>query len=202
MGRLTLGGLKVLGRRLAVQTLVSGTVMAGLNLAMHVDYPPLPWPLGGAMPVPEGPVGTQTKGEADDPGLVQHVRSVPIVTAGGKAGRLPMPRQELAAAPAAGEDASPVTRTVAATSQDVVLFDACMPRCESRDPLIAANRSPAEIPTPSAVLGARPIGDVAWNAPFSRGDTGLIDRVSSRLAAFGQAGYRAVSGRLASFQYW
>ncbi|MEH6720000.1 MAG: hypothetical protein V7704_14050 [Aurantimonas endophytica] len=205
MERLTLSTMKDLGRRLAIQTLISGTVMVGLNLAVQVDPSSLvlPWPLGGEMYVPEAPVAALEPGAARKP-AIRHDEPQAAM-ASGKAERLTSPPKAPAATAVGPKDAEPARAAVDPAPHDVVLFDACMPRCESRDPLLAANRRMAQAtpPAPAAALQlARYVDDAAQSAAVPREETGVIKAVSSRVTAVGQAGYRAVAGGLTSLTPW
>ena len=202
--RLTLVAVKDVGRRLAVQTLVSGTVMAGLNLAVTIDRPSLPWPLGGEMYVPADQ--RVASGPALHPAedLGKGLASVAVV-AGGKAERLTRLPEAVAAAPSVREATSPVIQPVA--SNDVVLFDQCMPGCESQDPLVAANRSlvaAAPAAPTSAPTGplAQFISDAGQGMATTATTTGLLRSVSSRVVALGETGVRTLAGGLTSLTSW
>ncbi|UIJ73936.1 hypothetical protein [Aurantimonas sp. HBX-1] len=177
--------------------------MAGLNLAVQIDPPAivLPWPLGGEMYVPEASPAAPEPGVAEMPAPLQAVPRA----ASGKAERLPALAVETGTAPAASRDVRAVE--LAPPPRDVMLFDACMPLCESRDPLIAANRSPAEAPAPAPAVArvaqsAGYIGEAVQSTSASSQGSGFVEAAASRVAAASKAGYHTVAGGLMSLTPW
>lgn len=133
-------------RRILVQAVVSGTVMAGLQIAVRF--------------VPEmfGPaVQTAAIGEPATTGSAASAATVAPVSkfaqdrthADVKAGRLPVWREREGTV-AAIPPRQVVSRKSGMGPGDVMLFDHCRPDCESRDPLLAFNQRPMTTPAPTA----------------------------------------------------
>lgn len=139
--------LRSFARRLLVQALVSGTVMAGIQVAARFGpelFPPperaaavegpASAPAQAAAPAPPAAISASATGFAQDP-----------TRADVRAGRFSVWRERDATV----EAISPrrlASRDTGTGLGDVLLFDRCRPDCESRDPLLAVNRRPAATP--------------------------------------------------------
>lgn len=188
--------MSVLGsflRRLLLQAVVSGTVMAGIQIALHFGpevFPPMALPIITDHPVQPAP--TQ---EASGSSMAARGAVLPFAQdrtdADVKAGRLPAWRvHDTTAAPLAAPRRA--SKDPGTGLSDVMLFDTCRPGCESRDPLLAFNQpgaarsvqtDPAPEPTDGLVvssISAAPEA-AANGSPAPR--TGLLETAASGGAA-------------------
>ncbi|NDV86831.1 hypothetical protein GTW51_08960 [Aurantimonas aggregata] len=177
--------------------------MVGLTLAVNVDLPSLLWPLGGEMHVPAvSGVPAEPRYDRDEVPGRGNLKTASVMAAG-KGQRLPALASQAAVAPSPSGPTRPIVE--ASLPSDVVLFDQCMPSCESQDPLLAANRAfPDATPSPAApaIQITRYVEEKVQVTATRGGETGLVEAVSSRLAAAGQAGFRVVAGGLTSLSPW
>ncbi|MBB3934136.1 hypothetical protein [Aureimonas phyllosphaerae] len=130
-------------RRLLVQALVSGTVMAGLQIAVRLG-PEMFGPSAPTAAIQE-PTGINAPAATPTPTplFVQDRTHADV-----KAARFPV-WQEREARVATILSRQPASRKSEAGPGDVMLFDRCRPDCESRDPLLASNRRPMTTPAPA-----------------------------------------------------
>lgn len=136
-------------RRLLLQAVVSGTVMAGLQVAVRFgpDLFPAPTPPAPARETVAASPATPATA-ALPAALASATRFAQDRTgADVKAGRLPVWQERQAATAVI-----PLQRLASMGAGrglgDVMLFDRCRPDCESRDPLLAFNRRPMATPSP------------------------------------------------------
>lgn len=191
--------LRSFARRLLVQSLVSGIVMAGLQVAARFGpelFPaperaaaveePASAPAQATAPAPPAAISASASGFAEDP-TGSNVR----------AGRFSVWRERDATAKAI----SP--RRLASSDMgtglgDVMLFDRCRPDCESRDPLLAFNMRPAATADPKPSPASEVSNDlVASSLPGTAdvdGDEGLPQ--GEGLVAVAMKGGLSVARRL------
>ena len=175
-----MSALRDFARRLLVQAVVSGTVMAGLQIAVRFGPDMFPAQRPAA-------IGEET---AADPGRATQTAvansAVAVASASPfaqdrtsadvKAGRFPVWRDRTPP-----EAAIPPQRLVSKRPDtglsDVVLFDRCRPDCESRDPLLAFNKRPMATPSP-----------VPATVPDMRDDNALSSVLEAAEVGSGQDG--------------
>lgn len=158
-----MSSLRSFVHRLLVQAIVSGTVMAGLQIAVRFGPELLPAPVRTATLQGSGAATIKTTGTAV-PGAATASTS-PFAQdrtrSDVRSARFPVWREREQTA----NDAIPPQRLAAkglgAGLSNVMLFDRCRPGCESRDPLLAFNRRPATTPTLPMAMSQEVIDDFA-----------------------------------------
>lgn len=176
-----MGPLRSFARRLLVQAIVSGTVMAGLQIAARFGPEVFPPPQRTA--ASEEPASTSTQTTAFMRPAAAHVSASSFAEdptrADVRAGRFSVWRQRDATA-----GAVPPRRLASGRTDpelgDVMLFDRCRPDCESRDPLLAFNRRPAATPPAPMTPTSDGLDDIAASSvaplPEVEGDEGATQR--------------------------
>ncbi len=170
-----MSAMRDFARRLLVQAVVSGTVMAGLQISVRFGPDLFPTQMPAA-PVEEtaaepsqatqNTVATGTVAIAYASSFAQDRTSADV-----KAGRFPIWRDRTP--PAA---AIPPQRLVSKRPDtglnDVVLFDRCRPDCESRDPLLAFNKRPMATPSPLPATVPDIKDDIALSSVLEAAEVG------------------------------
>ena len=146
-----MSALRDFARRLLVQAVVSGTVMAGLQIAVRFGPEMFPAQMPTAAVEEAAADLSQATQTAVATAAVVPASASPFAqdrtSADVKAGRFPIWRDRMAPAAAIAPQRLVSKRPDTGLS-DVVLFDRCRPGCESRDPLLAFNKRPTATPSP------------------------------------------------------
>lgn len=163
-----MGPLSSFARRLLVQAIVSGTVMAGLQVAAR--FGPEVFPPPQRTTAREEPASAPTRTAAFMRPAAAHVSADRFAEdptrADVRAGRLAVWRQRDARAGAVPPRRLASGRTDPGLG-DVMLFDRCRPDCESRDPLLAFNRRPAATAPAPMTAASDGLDDIAVSAVAS-----------------------------------
>lgn len=138
-----MGILRSFARRLLVQAVVSGTVMACLQVVVRFGPEVIPPPMTTATIAKTAAPSTETA-SMTAPSVMVASRSAfgeDRTRAYVKSGRLPSWRARQATTAISPQRLA--SKGSGTGLSDVILFDRCRPDCESRDPLLAFNRQPA-----------------------------------------------------------
>lgn len=176
-----MGPLRSFARRLLVQAIVSGTVMAGLQVAAR--FGPEVFPPPQRTVASKVPASAPTQATAFMRPAAAHVSADRFAEdptrADVRAGRFSVWRQRDATAGAVPPRRLASGRTDPGLG-DVMLFDRCRPDCESRDPLLAFNRRPAATPPALTTPASDGLDDIAVSAvaplPQVEGDEAAAPR--------------------------